>query len=270
MNVPYKQLVTTNTVKLTSKLCKIDVSGYSFDNYKTLNLEGYTILCQFGEASDGLSFFPSTSKLVLNSNQQNKLINNFEQLIPNIAESLSIPEEAACQRSIDFFSDKQVSVLPTGIQGRCYHLMKSVQNLAPMSYTSEIVAILKTNGMNGFQVVVQAPLTFVGASYIGALFFSYCGSLAGNTTAGLIFNGTSYVLSSPMRGLEITLNGILLRPLSNFIGLPLILNGTQEMLKGQGIPIKEYTKIELAFEKINNSTLLKKAKEIYKIIRRKD
>ncbi len=63
------------------------------------------------------------------------------------------------------------------------------------------------------------------------------------------------------------LNGLILRPISNFVGLPLILNGTQEMLNGQGISLQEYTKIGIAFEKITNSTAIKKAKGIYKILR---
>lgn len=99
-----------------------------------------------------------------------------------------------------------------------------------MSYTSEAVAILKTTGMTGFQIIIKAPLTFVGATYIGAMFFSYCCSVAGNNPVGLICNYTSFVLSRPMRGIEITLNGLILRPISNTIGIPLVLNNTQEML----------------------------------------
>ena len=64
-----------------------------------------------------------------------------------------------------------------------------------------------------------------------------------------------------------TLNGLILRPISNLVGLPLILNGTQEMLNGRGMSIQEYAKIGIAFESISNSTAVKKAKEIYKIFR---
>lgn len=40
-----------------------------------------------------------------------------------------------------------------------------------------------------------------------------------------------------MRGVETTLNDLILGPISNVIGLPLILNGTQEMLAGKGISV---------------------------------
>ena len=73
-----------------------------------------------------------------------------------------------------------------------------------------------------------------------------------------------------MRGVEITLNGLILRPLSNLVGLPLILNGTQEMLDGKGISLQEYTKIGIAFERLSNSTAVKKTRKIYGILTSKD
>ena len=82
-----------------------------------------------------------------------------------------------------------------------------------MAYTSEAVSILKTTDMTGLQIIGQAPLTFVEATYIGALFFGYCDGVAGNNAVGLVFNSTSFVLSRPMRGVEITLNGLILRPI---------------------------------------------------------
>jgi len=49
-------------------------------------------------------------------------------------------------------------------------MMNSGQNLVPMKYASEAVSILKTTGITGLQVITQAPLTFVGVTYIGAIF----------------------------------------------------------------------------------------------------
>jgi len=73
-----------------------------------------------------------------------------------------------------------------------------------------------------------------------------------------------------MRGVEITLNGLVLRPLSNLIGLPLILNGTQEILNGKGLSLQEYAKIGIAFERITNSKIFKKGQKILAILRDKD
>ena len=117
--------------------------------------------------------------------------------------------------------------------------MRYAQGSMPMCCTCEAVSALKTTGMTGIQVVVKALLTFVGATYIGAVFFGYCGSIAGNNTVGRICNVTSFGLSRPMRGVEITLNGLFLRPISNLVGLPIILNGTQELLDGKGISLQE-------------------------------
>ena len=147
--------------------------------------------------------------------------------------------------------------------------MNSAQNFVPMAYTSKAVSLLKTTGMTGLKIITQASLTFVGASYIGALFFGYFGSIAGNKSVKVVLNSTSFVLSRPMRGVEITLNGLILSPISNVIELPLILNNTQEMLKGKRLRIQGYRKIGIAFEKITNSTIVKKGKKIYRIIRDK-
>ena len=189
------ELIARNRMKapLIEQICKINISGYSLDNYKTFNPEGYTILCRLGEMSDGLSYFPKTSRLVLDTSQQSRLINNFEQLVPNIAEDFGITQQAALEKSVDFFSNTQVTVQPTGIQGKVYRIIRSTQNFVPMAYTSEAVSLLKTTGMTGLQVIGQAPLTFVGATYIGALFFGYCGSVAGDNAVGLVFNSISFI-----------------------------------------------------------------------------
>lgn len=266
------QLVTTNSLKFSGdpSICKINVSKYSIDHCKTFNPDGYTIICRLGEACNGLSFFPETSTIILDSNQQTNLVNNFENLIPGIAQDLAISQEAALEKTFDFFSNSVVHVQPTGIQGKVYSTMKSLQNYVPFSYTLKAISIAKTTGITGFKIIVQAPLTFVGATYVGSLFFGYAGCVAGNNTIGVVCNATSYLLSRPMRGVEITLNGLILRPISNIIGLPLVLNGTQEILTGEGLSLQEYTKIGLAFERICNSTVIKKATKIYKILRNKD
>ena len=217
------------------EVCKINIAGYSLDNFKTFDPTGYTVLCRLGETCDALNYFPVTSKIVLNVGEKSQLGYNLQNLLPNIAKDLAIPEEAALQTAADFFSDKKVVVQPVGIQGKVYNIMRSAQNYIPMIYTSQAVATIKTTGLTGVQVISQAPLTFVGATYIGAVFLAYCGGIAGNNTVGLILNSTSYVLSRPMRGVETVLNGLALTPLSNLVGVPLMLNGTQKMISGIGI-----------------------------------
>ena len=136
------QLVTKSC--LTEPICKINISGYSLDHFKTFNPDGYTILCRLGEVSDGLSYFPKTSRLVLNNNHQSRIINNFEKLVTDIAEDFGISQQAAHEKYVDFFSNTQITVQPTGIQGKFYQIMKSTQNFIPMAYTSEAVSVLKT------------------------------------------------------------------------------------------------------------------------------
>jgi hypothetical protein len=252
------------------EVCKINIVGYSLDNFKTFDLTGYTVLCQLVETCDALNYFPVTSKIVLNVGEQSQLGYNLQNLLPNIAKDLAIPEEAALQITTDFFSDKKVVGQPIEIQVKVYNIMRSAQNYIPMIYTRQAVGTIKTTGLTGVQVLSQAPLTFVGATYIGALFFGYCGGIAGNNSVGFILNSTSYALSRPMRGVEIVLNGLALRPLSNLVGVPLMLNGTQEMISGIGISVQDYSKVAFAFERLTNSTVVQKIKKIYKVLRAKD
>jgi hypothetical protein len=165
-----------------------------------------------------------------------------------------------------FFSDKSVVVQPTGLQGKFYNTMGNIQNSVPVYYTCEAVSALKTTGMTSLQVITGAPLTFVGATYVEAIFFGYCVGVAGNNSLGTLLNFTSYALSRPMRVVEMTLNGLILRPISNLVGLPLILNGTQKLLDGKGITIQDYKKIEIAFDRISNSIVVRKAKDIYNVL----
>ena len=100
----------------------------------------------------------------MDTSQQSRLVHNFEQLAPNIAEDFGITEKAALKKYVDFFSNTEVTVQPTGIQGKVYEIMKSVQNFVPMTYTTQAVSILNTIGMTGLEVISQAPLTFVGGN----------------------------------------------------------------------------------------------------------
>jgi len=249
-------LVQQLAVSVGDPVCKINISGYALNNFKILNPEGYTIMCETGKYCDAVSFFPGTNTIVLKANQQSHLFyTDFRtQFIPDLAEELGVSQEVALQKSFEFFSDKKVVVQPKGLQGKVYNIMRNIQNYLPMAYTTEAVSILKTTGMTGVEVITQAPLTFVGATYIGGLFFGYCGSVAGNNPVGTIFNATSYLLTRPMRGVEITLNGLILGPISNLVGIPLVLNGTQEMLAGKGMTLKEYAKIGIAFERVTTTT----------------
>ena len=128
--------------------------------------------------------------------------------------------------------------------------------------------VLKTGSHTDLKIITQGsgPLVFV--SILGSIVSGYAGSIAGDNAVGLIFNGTSWVLSRPMRGVEIVLNGIIFGPISRVTGLPVILNGTQKLLYGKGLNIIDYNKIGETFKRVMNSKISSKAKDIYAIIKR--
>lgn len=263
------QLVPINPFKLSSAentVCKVDIAGFLIDDYKIFNPEGHTILCNVGKACDSLSFFPETSTIIIDGNQQSQLLKSFEEIIPGIAQDLEISKQLAAEKSLDFFSNVDIRVQPVGIQGKVYHLLSELQNVVPVTYVYKGLVTLRTTGMTGLQIISKAPLTFVGVTYLGSMVFGYAGSIAGNNTLGSVLNVTSYICVLPMQAVEVTLNELLLRPISNAIGLPLILNNTRVITDGQGLSFEEYKTIAIAFEKICNSSVVKKATKIYKII----
>lgn len=266
------QLVPIQPLKFSTgeAICKINLSGLSVDEYKMFNPDGYTIICNLQDLSNGLEFHANTSLIIFNTDQEKNFVQNYGQLIPDVAKEMGVNEEVALEKVGNFFSNSVVRVEPTGIQGRVYKTMKGLQNYIPFSYTIESVSLLKTTGITGLKIISNAPLTFVGVTYVGAAFFGYVGSVAGDNMLGVGLNATSYLLSRPMRGLEIVVNGLILGPISNTIGLPLILNGTQEILAGKGLSFQESVKIGLAFERMCNSKLVKKGKKIYQILRNKE
>ena len=78
---------------------------------KIFDQDSYKMICRLREASDGLSFFPDTSKVILQSRKQTKLFKNFEhKLIPGIAEDLGIRQEAAFHKTRDFFNNSVIRV----------------------------------------------------------------------------------------------------------------------------------------------------------------
>jgi hypothetical protein len=96
-------IINKSKVALREPIGKIHISGYLLDHYKTFNLEKYTILCRLREAFNGLSYFPKPSRIVLDTGQQSRLIYNFEQIVPNIAEDFGIPRQDALEKSVNFF-----------------------------------------------------------------------------------------------------------------------------------------------------------------------
>jgi hypothetical protein len=157
---------------------------------------------------------------------------------------------------MEFFSDKVVLVEPKGFQGIAYTAMNNMQKFISAKYTFDSVSILKSTGNTGLGIITGAPLTFVGVTYLGSFVLGYFGSVAGSNIVGSTLNCASYILSRPMKGVEVVVNGLILKPLSRTIGLPLILNGTEQVLHGKGISIEEWTQIGTSYQRITNSQLI--------------
>ena len=164
---------------IRNRVCKVNVHGFTLAEYRKFNPNGYTILCNLGETCQGVTYFPNTATVVLDANGTSNLLYNFQNYyLPNLATDLQVTQTEALSTSVDFFQNKQVRINPTGIQGTVYRTMQSLQNYIPMTNLAQAVTSLRTTGVTGFEIITSAPLTFVGSTYVGAMFFAYCGSRA--------------------------------------------------------------------------------------------
>lgn len=252
--------------------CRINIAGYTLENFKNFNSDSYTIICETGKYFEGLTYYPHTKIIVLEGQSKNHLVfSDFpKKFIPELAEELKVAPMTAYEKSIEFFEDKQVVVQPNGIQGVVYNFMQNVQNYVPVAYTYKALAVIKTTGATGLRIITGAPLTFVGVTYLAGMTCAYFGSVAGNNTVGAVFNTSAYVLTRPMRGVEITVNGLVLLPLSNLTGMPMIMNGTGLITEGAvGIQVKDYAQMAFSFERITNSTSkkLNVLKKVWKAVK---
>ena len=46
-----------------SPICKINIAGFSLDNFNTFDSNGHTVICRLEETCDDLNYFPATSKI---------------------------------------------------------------------------------------------------------------------------------------------------------------------------------------------------------------
>jgi len=106
----YIYIIKELMIPIKPEICKVNLSGFSLDNYKTFNPDGYSILCRLGETCDGISYFPKSAKIIIDSNQQSQLINQFDTFIPSVAEDWGISVLEAWDKSLAFFDDKTLVV----------------------------------------------------------------------------------------------------------------------------------------------------------------
>ena len=255
----YSKLGEFNVDVPGMRFCKLDISGFPVESYRRFDPDGYRVMCTFGEAVGcGIEYYPQTATVHMNLENQAHILDSLGDFIPRLAEDIGSDEETARILAGIFFADKDIIIQPVGLQGSIYRAIQSFQNSAPMMYTAQSVSTFNLTGLCGLKIIKYHPLTFVGATYVGAVFFGYLGCIAGNGLVGTACKSASFVLSRPMRGIEVVANKLMLVPLSNLVGVPLILNGTQELLKGKGIPLKRYAKISVAFDRVTNMAVVKK------------
>ena len=134
------------------EVCKINIVGYSLDNFKTFDSTGYKVLCRLGETCDALNYFPVTSKIVLNVGEQSQLGYNLQNLLPNIAKDLAIPEEA------NFFNDKREFI-------KRIKFWEKILDLDPVRVTYTIITCLEAMKWGSSETVRGACLNLLRSPF---------------------------------------------------------------------------------------------------------
>lgn len=136
--------------------CKINISDFSIDEFKTFNPEGFNILCRLGEGCDSLQYFPNTFKIVLNSYNFSQLYFSFQrEFLLNLADDFGVSKSVALKKAANFLTTQEPSVQPVGFQGKIYNAMLHSQDYLSMVALSKAVVALKTSGFTGLEIITK-------------------------------------------------------------------------------------------------------------------
>lgn len=162
-----------------------------------------------------------------------------EVFIKSISQGLNITRKEAIIEISDFFSDKTLLVQPYGFQKYFYKMGTFAQTAGCASMAARTIVMAKAYGASGLQLIQAQPFLVVALPTVGGIFFHGCGQVIGNNTVGRTFNTIGNVLNLPMTLVEMTYNSYLAPLVNRTIGIPTILNYTQQVRLGPGLTFSE-------------------------------
>ena len=217
----------------------------------------YQFCDQISQFCGTFRVIPETQTLVLDYNGFCRLASESDMIIDTISYNLVITKESAMQQAQNFFSNKNVIVQATGVQGTLYKVGSYLQSAGSAGLVANTLGLAKLAGVSGLQVLKAQPMLAVAIPTTGAIFFYGCGGIVGNNTFGKALITTGDVLAFPMKGIEIMWNSYVNPVTQKVFGIPIILNLTQAFKTGPGYTIEEIRR----YIPLNNKSVLKAIKE---------
>jgi hypothetical protein len=217
----------------------------------------YQFCDQISQFCGTFRVIPETQTLVLDYNGFCRLASESDILIDTISYNLVITKESAMQQAQNFFSNKNVIVQATGVQGTLYKVGSYLQSAGSAGLVANTLGLAKLAGVSGLQIVKAQPMLAVAIPTTGAIFFYGCGAIVGNNPFGKALITTGDVLAFPMKGVEIMWNSYGNPVTQKVFGIPIILNMTQAFKTGPGYTIEEIRR----YIPLNNKSVLKAIKE---------
>lgn len=234
--------------KLSGEILDLNNFGFGFP----FDYSDYTICNELVKSCGDLSYLPNTKTFVFTNASFCHLVEN-DMFVNNVSKALGISQGEAGHQIADFFSDKMLLVQQKGVQGYVSKIGTFAQTAGSASMVARTVTMAKVAGVSGLKVVKAQPLLVVALPTVGAMFFYGCGTIVGNNTIGRTCNTIGNVLNLPMRFSEMTYNSYIGPFLHKTIGLPTILNYTQQVKRGPGLDASEALKI---LQATNNTSIL--------------
>jgi hypothetical protein len=217
----------------------------------------YEFCEQISQICGKIQTIPGTQTIVLDYNGFCKFANESDIIIDIVSSNLVITKELARQQALDFFSDKNVIVQASGVQGSLYKVGSYLQSAGSAGLVAHTLALAKLAGVSGLQILKSQPILAVAIPTTGAIFLYGCGAIIGDNMVGKALVTGADVLVVPMKGVEIMWNSYGNPIIQKVFGIPLILNMTQAFKTGPGYTIKEIVK----YIPFNNKSILKTVKE---------
>lgn len=258
-------LIKTILLASTTELTTVNLEEFIFDgSSKVCNVLPDSVFSVCNEIQKNcldFSIVPNTQTITMSDKSFCYLVKNSQDVVEGVSNALQVPHEEAVRAIASFFEQRKILVQQKGAQGLVYKLGTWLQGGGSAIMVGRTVAAAKLAGVSGSQIITSQPLMLVTVPMVGAIFFHGCGVIAGPNIIGKSCNSIAYVLSLPMRGVELTYN-VYISPLINATTtIPTILNLTQQLMRGPGLNLTEL-KVLVTSERVK-----KTYKNVYAVIK---
>lgn len=201
-----------------------------YTTYFTGNTELKTICDTISKYCGTYEYIAETNLYVMSDQYFVRLMENAEKIVGDVSIQLdkSIPESA--QMVGEVITKKQWIIQPKGFSGFVYKSGQFLQTYGSMQLVT--ISLMRNPTLTGVALVQSNPLLVVTAPFLIGTGLSATARIVGDNIVGRSCRSMANLFLFPMRFSEWTANAYITPFLNNTIGIPLVFNLTDNMIRG--------------------------------------